>query len=93
MYIEEKCVTHRRLGSSFPTIFRCISFDRVEKIHYFLQRDAASGAPKDVDHRELILDEEYHGPPSLDPNMQQKHQVVAVQVDPGEHGGGWPCCC
>ncbi|KIK31952.1 hypothetical protein CY34DRAFT_19412 [Suillus luteus UH-Slu-Lm8-n1] len=42
---------------------------------------------------ELIPDEDYHAFLSPDPNMQQQHQAVAVQVDYGEHGGGRSCCC
>ncbi|KAG2345924.1 WD40 repeat-like protein [Suillus weaverae] len=53
------------------------------------ERNAIDG-PKDVDDG-LIRDEDYHGPPTPDPNLQQ--QAVAVQVDPGEHGGGRSCCC
>ncbi|KAG1876506.1 hypothetical protein DFJ58DRAFT_178492 [Suillus subalutaceus] len=56
-----------------------------------LQRYAAAGAPGS-DHS-FIRDEDYHGPPTPDPNLQQQQQPVAVQVDPGEHGGGRSCCC
>lgn len=49
-------------------------------------RYAAAGAPGSDDS--LIRDEDYHGPPTPDPNLQR-----AVQVDPGEHGGGWSCHC
>jgi thiamine pyrophosphokinase len=57
------------------------------------QRNAAAGAPGS-DHS-LIRDEDYHGPPSPDPNtqQQQQQQPVTVQVDTGEHGGGRSCCC
>lgn len=56
-----------------------------------LQRNAAAG-PKDVDD-DLIRDEDYHGPPTPDPNLQQQQQAAAVQVDLGEHGRGRSCCC
>ncbi|KAG1777101.1 hypothetical protein EV702DRAFT_1197763 [Suillus placidus] len=54
------------------------------------ERNAAAG-PKDTDD-DLIRDEDYHGPPTPDPNLQQQ-QLVAVQVDTGEHGGGRSCRC
>ncbi|KAG2744098.1 hypothetical protein P692DRAFT_201794166, partial [Suillus brevipes Sb2] len=53
-----------------------------------LQRNAAGGR-KDNDD-DLIRDEDYHGPPSPDPNVQQQQKAATVQVDPGEHGR---CCC
>ncbi|KAG2054586.1 WD40 repeat-like protein [Suillus hirtellus] len=52
------------------------------------QRNAAAGAPGS--EHSLIRDEDL---PSQDPNTQHQHQPAAVQVDPGEHGGGLFCCC
>ncbi|KAG1780473.1 hypothetical protein EV702DRAFT_1266419 [Suillus placidus] len=40
--------------------------------------NAAEG-PKNVDD-DLIRDEDYHGPPTPDPNLQQQQQAVAVQA-------------
>jgi hypothetical protein len=54
-------------------------------------RNAAAGAPGSS--HSLIRDEDYHGPPTPDPNLQQQQQAAAVQVDTGEHGGGRSCCC
>jgi hypothetical protein len=56
-----------------------------------LQCNGATGAPGS--DGSLIRDEDYHGPPTPDPNSQQQQQAVAVHVDPGEHGGGKSCVC
>ncbi|KAG1799811.1 uncharacterized protein HD556DRAFT_1525091 [Suillus plorans] len=55
-----------------------------------LRRNAAAGAPGSDDS--LIRDEDYHGPPSPDADLQQQQRPAAVQVDNGEHGRGWACC-
>ncbi|KAG2741279.1 hypothetical protein P692DRAFT_20840209, partial [Suillus brevipes Sb2] len=58
------------------------------------ERNAAAGAPgKDPN---IISDEEYENlntDTQQDPNTQPQQQVVAVHVDPGEHGGGKSCIC
>ncbi|KIK37516.1 hypothetical protein CY34DRAFT_810271 [Suillus luteus UH-Slu-Lm8-n1] len=58
------------------------------------ERNAAAGAPgKDPN---IISDEEYeylNTNTQQDPNTQPQQQVVAVHVDPGEHGGGKSCIC
>ncbi|KAG1836319.1 hypothetical protein DFJ58DRAFT_847017 [Suillus subalutaceus] len=58
-----------------------------------VQCNAEAGAPGSDDS--LIRDEDYHGPPSPDPNLQQQQQQqpVVVQIDSGEHGGGRSYCC
>ncbi|KAG1816473.1 uncharacterized protein BJ212DRAFT_1354973 [Suillus subaureus] len=56
-----------------------------------LQRYAAAGAPGS--EHSLIRDEDYHGPPTPDANLQQQQQLGAVQADRGEHGGRSCCCC
>ncbi|KAG1816475.1 uncharacterized protein BJ212DRAFT_1354986 [Suillus subaureus] len=56
-----------------------------------LQRYAAAGAPGS--EHSLIRDEDYHGPPTPDPNLQQQQQPGTTEADRGEHGGGWSCCC
>ncbi|KAG1799683.1 uncharacterized protein HD556DRAFT_58667 [Suillus plorans] len=55
------------------------------------QRNAAAGAPGS--EHSLIRDEDYHEPPTPDPNSRQQKQTVAVQADTGQHGGGRPYCC
>ncbi|KAG2753003.1 hypothetical protein P692DRAFT_20723787, partial [Suillus brevipes Sb2] len=57
-----------------------------------LQRNAAGGAPRDVDD-DLIRDEDHHGPPTPDPDLQQRQLAAVVQIDTGEHDRGWSCCC
>ncbi|KAG1770120.1 hypothetical protein EV702DRAFT_1049447 [Suillus placidus] len=42
------------------------------------ERNAAEG-PKNVDD-DLIRDEDYHGPPTPDPNLQQQQQAVTIMT-------------
>ncbi|KAG2738118.1 hypothetical protein P692DRAFT_20759614 [Suillus brevipes Sb2] len=58
------------------------------------RRNVAAGAPgKDPN---IVSDEDYENlntNTQQDPNTQPQQQVVAVHVDPGEHGGGKSCIC
>ncbi|KAG2128625.1 WD40-repeat-containing domain protein [Suillus bovinus] len=55
------------------------------------QSHTTAGVPGSDDS--LIRDEDCHRSLSPDPNTQQQHQPVAIQIDTGEHGNGLSCCC
>jgi len=57
------------------------------------QQNAAAGAPK-KDNSGYRRDEEFDSPPpSPNAHSQQAQAPAPAQIDIGEHGSGWVCCC
>ncbi|KAG1812579.1 uncharacterized protein BJ212DRAFT_1578759 [Suillus subaureus] len=56
------------------------------------ERNAAADAPG-KDPNIVPYEDQDVDTTQPDPNIQQQQQVIAVHIDPGEHGGGKSCVC